>query len=98
VLLCTCSPYTLKDSLKNPWVDTVMVFHNIGLDRLVNSYRNPAVVDRSVTYVSCPNTRHTIDLDNITHSVLVTAGGSLTFQNFIIQVRVRLLFLQRPCL
>lgn len=29
-----CSPYTLKESLKNSWVDTVLVFHNIGLDRL----------------------------------------------------------------
>jgi hypothetical protein len=81
------SPYTFKDSLKNPWVDTVVVFHDIGLDRLVNSYRNPAVVDRPVTYVSCPGTRHTMDLDNITSSVLVTAGGSLTFQNLAIQVR-----------
>lgn len=64
-----------------------MVFHDIGLDRLVNSYRNPAVVDRPVTYVSCPGTRHTMDLDNITNSVLVTAGGSLTFQNLAMQVR-----------
>lgn len=86
---CLCSPYTFKDSLKNPWVDTVVVFHDIGLDRLVNSYRNPAVVDRVVTYVSCPNTRHTMDLDNITSSVVVTAGGSLTFQNLAIQVRLQ---------
>lgn len=81
-----CSPYTFKDSLKNPWVDTVLVFHDIGLDRLVNSYRNPALVDRAVTYVSCPNTRHVMDLDNITNSVVVTSGGSLTFQNMIMQV------------
>jgi hypothetical protein len=67
-------------------VDTVLVFHNIGLDRLVNSYRNPALVDRAVTYVSCPNTRHVMDLDNITNSVVVTSGGSLTFQNMIMQV------------
>jgi hypothetical protein len=73
-----------------------MVFHNIGLDRLVNSYRNPAIVDRSVTYVSCPGTQHTMDLDNITHSVLVTAGGSLTLQNLIVQVRVRLPSSQHP--
>lgn len=85
-LLCR-SPYTFKDSLKNPWVDTVVVFHDVGLDRLVNSYRNPAVVDRPVTYVSCPGTRHIMDLDNITNSVLVTAGGSLTLQNLAIQVR-----------
>lgn len=85
-----CSPYTFKDSLRNPWVDTVLVFHDIGLDRLVNSYRNPALVDRVVTYVSCPKTRHVMDLDNITNSVLVTAGGSLTFQNLIFQVPARL--------
>jgi hypothetical protein len=29
-----------------------------------------------------------MDLDNITSSVLVTAGGSLTFQNLAIQVRL----------
>ena len=81
-----CSPYTFKDSLKNPWVDTVLVFHDVGLDRLVNSYRDPALVDRAVTYVSCPNTRHVMDLDNITNSVVVTSGGSLTFQNMIMQV------------
>jgi hypothetical protein len=67
-------------------VDTLVVFHDIGLDRLVNSYRSPATVDRQVTYISCPGTRHTMDLDNITSSVLVTAGGSLTFQNLVIQV------------
>lgn len=69
-------------------MDTVLVFHNIGLDRLVNSYRNPALVDRAVTYMSCPRTQHVMDLDNITSSVLVTAGGSLTFQNLIMQVRL----------
>lgn len=86
---CCClshSPYTFKDSLKNPHVDTVLIFHNIGLDRLVNTYRNPVVVDRTVLYKSCPNTRHTIDMDNITSSVLVGAGGSLTFQGLNLQV------------
>lgn len=67
-------------------MDTVLVFHDIGLDRLVNSYRNPAVVNRSVLYRSCPNTRHAMDLDNITNSVLVDSGGSLVLQNLILQV------------
>lgn len=84
--LLPCSPYTFKDSLRNPNVDTVLVFHDIGLDRLVNSYRNPAVVNRSVLYRSCPNTRHIMDLDNITNSVLVDSGGSLVMQNLILQV------------
>eukprot|EP00878_Enallax_costatus_P007009 GHUV01007345.1.p1 GENE.GHUV01007345.1~~GHUV01007345.1.p1 ORF type:complete len:1094 (+),score=299.39 GHUV01007345.1:294-3575(+) len=78
-------PYSFKDSLKNPWVDNVVVFHDIGLDRLVNSYRNPAVVNRTVQYTSCPGTMHTMDLDNITNSVVVTAGGSLTFNKMVLQ-------------
>lgn len=51
------SPYTFKDSLKNPFVKRVVVFHNIGLDRLVNTYRDPVVVTRPVTYESCAGTR-----------------------------------------
>jgi hypothetical protein len=51
-------PYTFKDSLRNPWVERVVVFHDVGLDRLVNSYRNPALVNRTVLYESCPGTRH----------------------------------------
>lgn len=66
----------------------MVVFHNIGLDRLVNSYRNPAVVNRTVQYTSCPGTMHTMDLDNITNSVVVTTGGSLTFSKMIMQVSV----------
>lgn len=65
----------------------MVIFHNIGLDRLVNSYRDPVVVNRTVTYASCPGTRHVMELDNITNSVLVTAGGSLTFRNMTLQVR-----------
>jgi hypothetical protein len=52
------SPYTFKDSLKNPWLRKVHVFHEIGLDRLVNTYRNPVLVTRPVTYESCPGTFH----------------------------------------
>jgi hypothetical protein len=47
------SPYTFKDSLKNPWLSKVHVFHDIGLDRLVNTYRNPVLLTRPVTYQSC---------------------------------------------
>lgn len=64
----------------------MVVFHDIGFDRLVNSYRNPAVVNRTVQYMSCPGTMRTMDLDNITNSVVVTTGGSLTFRKLIIQV------------
>ncbi|KIY94940.1 hypothetical protein MNEG_13023 [Monoraphidium neglectum] len=46
-------PYTFKDSLKNPWLSKVHVFHDIGLDRLVNTYRNPVLLTRPVTYQSC---------------------------------------------
>eukprot|EP00775_Hariotina_reticulata_P006920 gene6920-7138_t len=81
-------PYTFKDSLRTPWVDRVLVFHDIGMDRLVNSYRDPVRVNRTITYVSCPGTHHTIELDNITNSVLVVAGGSLTFKDLIVQVAV----------
>ncbi|WIA41787.1 hypothetical protein OEZ86_009120 [Tetradesmus obliquus] len=78
-------PYTFKDSLKNPYVTRVLVFHDIGLDRLVNSYRNPVSVNRTVEYVSCPGTRHVMDLDNVTNSVVITQGGSLNFRNMIFQ-------------
>jgi hypothetical protein len=52
------SPYTFKDSLKNPWLRRVVMFHDIGLDRLVNTFRNPVAVTRPVTYASCRGTRH----------------------------------------
>jgi len=55
---CNRSPYTFKDSLKNPFLRKVYVFHNIGLDRLVNTYRNPVLVTRPVTYQSCAGTTH----------------------------------------
>jgi hypothetical protein len=64
----------------------VLVFHDIGLDRLVNSYRNPVSVNRTVEYVSCPGTQHVMDLDNVTNSVVITQGGSLNFRNLVIQV------------
>jgi hypothetical protein len=50
------SPYTFKDSLKNPYLRRVFVFHDIGLDRLVNTYRSPVAVTRAVTYQSCAGT------------------------------------------
>lgn len=80
------SPYTFKDSLKNPWLRRVYIFHDIGLDRLVNTYRNPVLVTRPVTYGSCRGTRHTMDMDNVTSSVLVGARGVLTFENMNLQV------------
>ncbi|KAI8472387.1 MAG: hypothetical protein J3K34DRAFT_209795 [Monoraphidium minutum] len=78
-------PYTFKDSLKNPWLRRVFVFHDIGLDRLVNTYRAPVLVTRPVTYTSCRGTRHTMDIDNVTSSVLVGSKGVLSFENMALQ-------------
>jgi hypothetical protein len=79
------SPYTFKDALKNPHVSEVVVFHDIGLDRLVNSYRSPVVINRPVTVRSCPGRQRIIDMDNVTHSALVGAGGLLSFQQLTLQ-------------
>ncbi|KAI8471116.1 MAG: hypothetical protein J3K34DRAFT_238636 [Monoraphidium minutum] len=78
-------PYTFKDSLKNPWLRRVLLFHDIGLDRLVNTYRDPVLVTRPVTYTSCRGTRHVLDLDNVTASVLVGTKGAITFDGLILQ-------------
>jgi hypothetical protein len=52
------SPYSFKDSLKNPWLKRVYLFHDIGLDRLVNTYRDPVIVTRAVTFTSCRGSHH----------------------------------------
>jgi hypothetical protein len=122
----------------------VHVFHDIGLDRLVNTYRNPLLLTRAVAYASCPGTRHvsapawcpsplsfapsravvarraavasracgvlecggprrpltgppapssprlrpqTLNMDNVTSSVLVGTGGVLTFSHLGMQAR-----------
>jgi hypothetical protein len=63
----------------------VLVFHDVGVDRLVNTYRAPVLVTRAVRYTSCPGMRRIYDMDNITHSVLVGAGGQLTFSKLTFQ-------------
>ncbi|KIY97952.1 hypothetical protein MNEG_10010 [Monoraphidium neglectum] len=72
-------PYSFKDSLKNPWLKRVYLFHDIGLDRLVNTYRDPVIVTRAVTFTSCRGSHHVMDLDNVTSSVVVGTKGVLTF-------------------
>ena len=63
----------------------MLVFHDVGVDRLVNTYRAPVLVSRAVKYSSCPGNIRTYDMDNITHSVLVGTGGQLTFSKLIFQ-------------
>lgn len=53
-------PYTTSDSLHNPYIQTVSVFRNIGLDRIAYNYFTPTIVQsHSLTYTSCPNTFNT---------------------------------------
>lgn len=53
-------PYTTSDSLRNPHIQRVSVFRNIGLDRIAYNYFNPTIVQSpSITYSSCPNTFNT---------------------------------------
>lgn len=61
------------------------MFHDIGLDRLVNSYRVPVVINRPVAVRSCPGRQRVMDMDNVTYSALVGAGGLLSFQDMTLQ-------------
>lgn len=63
----------------------MVVFHDIGLDRLVNSYRVPVVINRPVAVRSCPGRQRVMDMDNVTYSALVGAGGLLSFQDMTLQ-------------
>lgn len=75
-------PYTFRDSIWNPTVNRVVVFHDIGLDRLSYSFSNPLHLNRSVVYIGCkPSVK--IDLDGV-YGGVVLDHGSITFVNLTI--------------
>lgn len=69
--VCYCS-YSFKDSQLNTGARNVLLFNSIGVERVINSAADPAVIGHDVTYRPCPaNGPIVLDLDGVSDSVLV---------------------------
>ncbi len=68
----------------------------MGLDTLFYSYWDPVNVSRAVTIKSCPGTTRIIDSDFVHSSVVIGAGGSVTYDGLSFAVSASGYRLQWP--
>ncbi|GLC56027.1 hypothetical protein PLESTB_001056700 [Pleodorina starrii] len=66
--------YTLADSLVNPAVRNIRVFHDIGMDRTAYSRLKPILVTRPKSYAACPGSRPSINMQRISGAVAIRAA------------------------
>jgi hypothetical protein len=62
------------------------VHHNVGLDTLFYSYWEPVNISRAITIMSCPGGTRIIDSDFVHSSVVIGAGGSVTYDGLAFAV------------
>ncbi|GFR47720.1 hypothetical protein Agub_g9474 [Astrephomene gubernaculifera] len=72
--------YSFADSLRNPHVRYVRVFHDIGVDRVAYNRFNPIPVTTPKSLSACPGTLPSINLDKVLNGVSVRAA--LEFNGF----------------
>ncbi|EFJ42609.1 hypothetical protein VOLCADRAFT_121499 [Volvox carteri f. nagariensis] len=74
--------YTFADSLRNPTVRHIRVFHDIGLDRLAYRRSSPFAVNGSKSYRACPRSQPSINLENLYAAVVVRDAVDFTGLRF----------------
>ncbi|GIM05528.1 hypothetical protein Vretimale_9989, partial [Volvox reticuliferus] len=63
--------YTLADSLRNPAVRHIRIFHDIGLDRLAYSISKPIIVSQPKSYAACAGSYPSINMENLAGAIMI---------------------------
>ncbi|GIL59049.1 hypothetical protein Vafri_14017 [Volvox africanus] len=74
--------YTFADSLRNPAIRHIRIFHDIGLDRMAYSISRPIIVSQPKSYSACAGSYPSINMENIAGAVMIRDAIDFTGLRF----------------